>query len=115
VKIDTDWGELEVPEVIVHEWKKHKEQYGAIEDFIIDNVYKYLMPDGGKLTDRKLVDKDLAMFLRDYVRGHTPHWGGYFAENQFSFKDVGNRYTILAFGWNDENGKTDIRMIGYKE
>jgi len=115
VKINTDRGELEVPEVIIHEWEKHKEQYGEIEEFISENVYEYLMPDEGELADRKLVDKDLAIFLRDYVSGHIPSWSGYFAANQFNFKDGGNKYTILAFGWNDENGEPDIHMIGYKE
>ena len=115
MKIDTDWGELEVPEVIIHEWEKCKEQYKEIEEFISENVYEYLMTDGGKLADRKLLDKDLAMFLRDYVCGHTPRLGGRFDEKQFSFKDGGNKYTILAFGWSGENGKPDIHMVGYKE
>jgi len=110
VKINTDWGELEVPEVIIREWEKCKKQYGEIEDFISEKVYEYLMPDGGKLLDR-----DLAIFLRDYVCGHTPPWGGRFDEKQFSFKDGGNKYTILAFGWSGENGKPDIHMVGYKE
>ena len=116
MKIDTEFmGELEVPEVIVREWEKHKEQYGEIEEFIGENIDKYL-PDEGEL-----VDKDLAIFLRDFVSEHSPYGvapygGGYFTDNQFNFKDGGNKYTILAFGWIDEDGKTDnIHMIGYKE
>ncbi len=112
---DGMFGELEVPKVIIRGWKKHKGQYGEIEEFISANVCEYLMPDEGELADRKLVDKDLAIFLRDYEIGRTPSWGGYFAANQFSFKDGGNEYTILAFGWNNENGEPDIHMIGYKE
>lgn len=115
MKVNTDWGELDVPEVITREWEKHKEQYGEIEDFISENVYGYLMPDEGELTDRKLVDKELAIFLRDYEIGHKPSWGGYPVANQFTFKDAGNKYTILAFGWNDENGEPDIHMVGYEE
>ena len=117
MKIDTEFGgELEVPEVIIHEWEKHKKQYGEIEEFISENIDKYL-PDEGEL-----VDKDLAIFLRDFVSdnspygGLSPYEGGYFANKQFNFKDGRNKYTILAFGWIDEDGKTDnIHMIGYKE
>jgi len=110
VKINTGFGgELEVPEVIVHEWEKHKEQYGEIEEFISKNIGEYL-PDEGEL-----VDKDLAIFLRDFVSEHSPYGGGYFADSQFNFKDGENKYTIMAFGWIYEGGKTDMYMIGYKE
>ena len=117
MKIDTEFmGELEVPEVIVREWEKHKEQYGEIEEFISENIDKYL-PDEGEL-----VDKDLAIFLRDFVSdnspygGLSPYEGGYFANKQFNFKDGRNKYTILAFGWVVEHNHKDyIRMTGYKE
>jgi len=110
VKIDTEFmGELEVPEVIVREWEKHKEQHGEIEEFISENIDKYL-PKG------ELVDKDLAIFLRDFVSEHSPYGGGYFTHTQFNFKDGGNKYTILAFGWVVEHNHKDyIRMTGYKE
>jgi len=116
VKISTVFGgELEVPEVIVHEWEKHKEQHGEIEDFISDNIDKYL-PEG------ELVEKDLAIFLRAFVSdnspygGLSPYDGGYFADKQFNFKDGRDKYTILAFGWVDEHNHHDyIHMTGYKE
>lgn len=111
MKIKTDRvRELEVPELIIRDWEKHREQYEDIEQFIHENAYEYLTSHEGQLAD-----KDLAIFLRGYEIGHIPSWGGYYADNQFSFKDGKNRYTILAFGWNDENGKPDIHMIGYKE
>lgn len=111
MRIKTDIvGELEVPEVIIHDWEKHKERYEDIEEFIRENVWEYL-----KSHEGKLVDKGLAIFLRGYVIGRTPSWGGYYADNHFSFEDGKSEYTVLAFGWNDENGEPDIHMVGYKE
>lgn len=111
MRIRTDRvGELEVPEVIIRDWEKHKEQYEDIEEFIRENASEYLNSHEGKLMDR-----DLAILLRDYVIGHIPSWGGYCADTHFSFKDGKSKYTILAFGWNDENGEPDIHMVGYKE
>ena len=112
MRIMTDLlGELEVPEVIIRDWEKSKEHYGDIEEFIEDKVWDYLFSQKGKL-----VDKDLAIFLRDYMCGKEfLPWGGRLEYNQFSFKDGGNKYTILAFGWGDENGQTKIHIIGYKE
>lgn len=103
-------GELEVPEVIIRDWEKHREQYEDIEEFIRDNAWEYLSTHEGKL-----VDKDLAIFIRGYEIGNIPSWGGYCADTEFSFEDAGNKYSILAFGWNDENGRPDIHMVGYKE
>ena len=111
MKIDTVFGgELEVPEVIIHEWEKHKKQYGEIEEFISENIDKYL-PDEGEF-----IDKDLAIFLRDFVSEHSPYGGGYFTDTKFNFNDGRNKYTILAFGWVVEHNHKDyIRMTGYKE
>ena len=111
MRIKTDRvGELEVPEVSIRDWEKHKEQYKDIEEFIRQNAWEYLTSHEGKL-----VDKGLALFLRGYEIGHIPSWGGCYADNHFSFKDGKSKYTVLAFGWNDENGEPDIHMIGYKE
>ena len=101
--------ELDVPEIIVHEWQKRKDQYPEIEEFISEHIDEYL-PDEGKL-----VDKDIAIFLCDFVSRHSPYGGGYFVYDEFSFKDRRNKYTILAFGWVSEDGKTDMHMVGYKE
>jgi len=110
VKISTGFGgELEVPEVIVHEWERHKKRYEQIEEFISENIGEYLPHEG------ELGDKDLAIFLRDFVSEHSPYGRGYFASSQLEFKDGRNKYTILAFGWVSEDGKTDMQMIGYKE
>jgi len=119
VKINIGFGhELDVPEIIVHEWQKRKDQYPEIEEFISEHIDEYL-PDEGKL-----VDKDIAIFLCDFVSEHSPYGfvsehspygGGYFVYDEFSFKDRRNKYTILAFGWVSEDGKTDMHMVGYKE
>ena len=110
MKITLDLGETEVPKVIIDKWKKHKREYGDIEEFIRENAWEFLSSYEGKLVDR-----DLAIFLRDYEVDNIPRQGGYSAGKEFSFKDAGNKYTILAFGWNDENGEPAIHMIGYKE
>ncbi|OGO22153.1 MAG: hypothetical protein A2Z28_07670 [Chloroflexi bacterium RBG_16_51_9] len=110
MRIETDrGGELEVPQAIIRDWEKSKEHYGDIEEFIRDNVWDYLRSQEGKL-----MDKDIVIFLHDYETGHIPPWGGHCADNHFSFKGGKSKYTVLAFGWNDENGEPDIHMIGYK-
>lgn len=111
MKIRTDLlGEIEIPKIITDEWEKHKADYEDIKEFISENAYNFFMQCQGKL-----VDKELAMFLRNYSIGIIPAWGGYHADTQFSFEDSGHEYTVLAFGWNDDSGRPDIRMIAYKE
>jgi len=110
MKIKIHFGEIEVPKAIIGEWRKRKGEYEDIEQFISENAWQFLSSYEGRLVHR-----DLAIFLRDYEANNIPIWGGYFAYKEFSFEDAGNKYTILAFGWNDENGKPDIHMVGYKE
>lgn len=110
MKIRTDLlGELQIPKAIIEDWEEHKSDYD-IEDFLGESIHDYL-----KAYRAKLIDRDLAIFLRDYETGILPPQGGYYASSEFSFDDGGNRYTVLAFGWNDENGEPDIHMVGYKQ
>ncbi len=111
MKMKTDLlGEIEISKIITDEWEKHKVGYEDIEEFISENAYDFLMQCQGKL-----VDKELAIFLCNYNIGIIPAWGGYHADAQFSFEDSGHKYTVLAFGWNDDSGRPNINMIAYKE
>lgn len=131
MKIKTDFSdELEVPEVIMSEIKAEWEEYKAnhsdptnYSDFdelvndravitieVVEKVYDYL----GR-ADGKIVDKDLAIFLSNYVTSVEFTNGGYPIDKSFNFEDNGKKYTILAFGWNSGDKNDPIYMIGYKE
>jgi hypothetical protein len=67
MKIKKNFGEIEVPKVIIGEWRKRKGEYEGIEEFISENAWKVLSSYEGRLVDR-----DLAIFLRDYEANNTP-------------------------------------------
>lgn len=118
MKVKINIGDdLELPKVIEDEvkkeWEKDKADYEDIEHFLesadFDIIHGYLSE-----SDGKFVDKDLALFLRDWETGIIPDAGGYPTSEEFVFEEKGTRYTILAFGWLNE--KHDILyMVGYKE
>jgi len=110
LKVVTEFGEIKIPKVIVDEWKKHKREYADIKEFIGEKASEFLSSYEGKL-----VDKELAIFLRDCELDSMPRGCGPPISEELSFEDAGNKYTILAFGWSDENGVPHIHMIGYKE
>jgi len=110
MKIKLDLGETEVPKSLIDKWQTHKEDYEHIEEFIRETFYDLLYECVGKI-----VHKDLAIFLRNYEVGIVPRWGGYCANEELAFEDSGNKYIIMAFGWNDEYARPEIHMVGYKE
>lgn len=118
MKIKIDIGDdLELPKVIEDElkeqWETAKEGYENIEAFLESVDFEII---GGYRSDSdgKIVDKDLALFLRDWETGIIPDAGGYPTSEEFIFEEKGTRYTVLAFGWLNE--KYDrLYMIGYKE
>lgn len=120
MKIKTDiQGEIEIPEILMKEFTKawqeceNKEGYKSFEDFVDDDGWEIIHTSLGE-CDGKMVDKELAIFLRDYVTGIIPSQGGYPTSEEFTFKEKGTQYTVLAFGWLNE--KYDpLYMIGYKE
>jgi len=120
MKIKTDiQEEIEMPEILVKEftetWQEgeDKENYESFEVFI-DNCGGELIYQCLGEYDGKMVDKELAIFLRDYITNMIPSQGGYPTSEEFTFKENGIQYTILAFGWLNE--KYDpLYMIGFKE
>lgn len=64
--------------------------------------------------DGKIVDKDLAIFLCDYMVNTPPFIGGYPISQVFTFEEDGKTYNILAFGWSNEDNDS-LYMIGFKE
>lgn len=120
MKIKTDiQGEIEIPEILMEEFTKawqeceNKEDYESFEDFVYDGEFDIIYSSLGE-CDGKMVDKELAIFLRDYVTSIIPSQGGYPTSEEFTFEENGAQYTILAFGWLNE--KYDpLYMIGYKE
>ena len=119
MKIKTDMEDIEIPEILMKEfteaWQecKNKEGYKSFEDFIDDNGWEIIYSSLGECNG-EMVDKELAIFLCNYVTSMIPSQGGYPTSEFFTFKENGTQYTILAFGWLNE--KYDpLYMIGYKE
>ena len=119
MKIKTDMEDIEIPEILMKEfteaWQecKNKEDYESLEDFVDDEGWEIIYSFLGE-CDGKMVDRELAIFLRDYVTSMIPSQGGYPTSDEFTFEGNETQYTILAFGWLNE--KYDpLYMIGYKE
>ena len=118
MKVKIDIGDdLELPKVIEDdlkkEWEKAKADYKNIEDFLESGDFETIL-DYLDECDGKIVDKELALFLRDWETGIIPAAGGYPTSEAFMFEEKGTQYTILAFGWLNE--KYDhLYMVGYKE
>lgn len=51
-----------LPEKLRLAWEKQKQYYGCLEDFLDETIGDYL-----RRHDRRLVPRDLALFLRRYV------------------------------------------------
>lgn len=101
-----------IPKLILRDFKRQEEKYGGIEEFIEENIWEYLTDLGGKL-----VDKDMATFLYEYVTDveNAPSWGGYCTRKEMTFEDDGRKYGNFAFGWNNDGGEPDVHMLAYKE
>lgn len=118
MKIKTDREEIEMPEILMKEfteaWQEgENKNYESVEVFI-DNCGCELIYQRLGECNGKMVDKELAIFLRDYDTNMIPFQGGYPTSEEFTFKETGTQYTILAFGWLNE--KYDpLYMIGFKE
>lgn len=108
MKIRTDLlGELQVPRIIVDDWKKQKPGID-LEEFISETIFDYLAE-----YETKFAPKELAVFLRDYVISSVSQ-GGYSFNREYSFEDAGSRYTVLTFGFNDDENRLHTHVVGYK-
>jgi hypothetical protein len=106
VKIDTDInGEILIPKSITSKMTKRPDIYEKDEKII--NV----LCD----SDGKIVDKEIAEFLEQYVTGNIPEYGGYPISGVLTFDNKGDIITVLAFGWNNGDKNADFYMVGYKE
>jgi len=120
MKIKTDiHEEIEIPEILIEKFKEawqeceNKEGYKSFEDFVYDGGFEIIYNSLGE-CDGKMVDTELAIFLRDYITSMIPFEGGYPTSEGFTFEENGTQYTILAFGWLNEKNDP-LYMIGYKE
>lgn len=119
MKIKTDMEDIEIPEILIERfteaWQEceNKEGYKSFEDFVCDDGWEIIYSSLGECNG-KMVDKELAIFLSNYVTSMIPSQGGYPTSEEFTFEESGAQYTILVFGWLNE--KYDpLYMIGYKE
>ena len=119
MKIKTDMEDIEIPKIGVQKfteaWQEceNKEGYKNFEDFVHDCggeiIYSFLGECNGEM-----IDKELAIFLSNYVTSMIPFQGGYPTSEFFTFKENETQYTILAFGWLNEKNDP-LYMVGYKE
>jgi len=121
MRIKTDFnGELEIPKVIADEIVK---EYGVDYGCIISGGNRFDIDGwdldfgeiiGERLSDcgGKIVDKELAIFLRDWVVNTSTGEGGYPISEETTI-GVNKEYTILVFASAGEEKYRDINIIGY--
>ena len=67
-------------------------------------------------ADKSIVEKSLALQLRDFVLNDIPAEGGWPFQENATF-DIGEKakLTILVFGWNTGEKYFPIYIVGHKE
>jgi len=128
MKFKTDiHGEIEIPEDMLkrfHTWCPENVTFvkipecskncDACESFQ-DAFDEYALLELEE-KEGKLISKEDAEFLVNYVTGIVPSGGGYPVEGYITFEDEGRKYTIIAFGWTSElNEKGPLHLVAYKE
>lgn len=129
--LQLDQGDIEVPKIIETRFreakekglkdKKEKDFWNQSDDVCFHDWYSDLDHEirinEGQLMNKQLMSKELAEFVVDMELGTIPHGGGYPKQEWFEFETNGYKYTVIAFGWaNDEvEDGCDIRMVGYRE
>lgn len=114
--MEMDISAIEVPScvaaIITRDWLEQGETF---EEFLVGGYFSEVAYDLLGKYDGELVEKDLAIFLRDFVLSSIPSDGGYPVDNQMEFTAGRTRYTILAFGWQNGDNNEPLYMVGYKE
>jgi len=111
-------GDLEVPESLTKgfmaAWEGYEggEMCESFDDFVVNSGFLFQLLGE---CEGKIVDKEMAIFLRDFDTSLLVDGMGRPGGRELSFEEGRVRYTILAFGRSDDRCQLNLHMIGYKE